>query len=86
MRRREFLSCAAAVSAAAFAGQATAKTTAGEQADAGTYDLVLKNGQILDGTGNPRFKADIAVKDGRIRKIGKVSEAADRIIDVEGLQ
>ena len=30
------------------------------------YDLIIKNGTILDGTGSPRYLADIAVKDGKI--------------------
>ena len=86
MKRREFLYYAVAVSAAAHARGAAAKTTAGEQTTSNMYDLVLKNGRILDGSGNPWFKADIAVKNGRISKIGRVDkEKADRIIDVKGL-
>ncbi len=86
MKRREFLSMTAALSAAAYAAEAVAQTTAGEQATSAVHDLVLKNGRILDGAGNPWFKADIGLKDGRINKIGRVDEAeADRIIDVEGL-
>ena len=80
MKRREFLSCAAAASAAAYA------CNAGEQATSDTHDLVLKNGRVLDGAGNPWFKADIGLKDGLINKIGRVDEArAARIIDVQGL-
>ncbi len=60
MKRREFLSCAAAASAAAYA------CNAGEQATSDTHDLVLKNGRVLDGAGNPWFKADIGLKDGLI--------------------
>ena len=86
MKRREFLSYAAAAPAAAYAGVACTNTKTGEQATSGTHDLVLKNGRILDGSGNPGFKADIALKDGRISKIGRVDEEkADRVIDVEGL-
>lgn len=86
MKRREFLYRAAAVSAAALAGGTAARTTAGERATSDTHDLVLKNGRILDGSGNPWFKADIALKNGRISKIGRVDgEKADRIIDVKGL-
>ena len=80
MKRREFLSYAAAASAAAYGCEA------GEQATSDTHDLVLKNGRILDGAGNPWFKADIGLKDGRISKIGRVDETkADRVIDVDGL-
>ena len=80
MKRREFLSCAATASAAAYG------CNAGEQAASDTHDLVLKNGRVLDGAGNPWFKADIGLKDGLINKIGRVDEArAARIIDVQGL-
>ena len=86
MKRREFLYCAAAASAAALTGKTVAKATAVEQATSNMYDLVLKNGRILDGSGNPWFNADIAVKNGRISKIGRVGEdKAGRIIDVKGL-
>jgi N-acyl-D-amino-acid deacylase len=33
------------------------------------YDIVIKNGKILDGTGNPWFRGDIGIKDGEIAKI-----------------
>ena len=80
MKRREFLSSAAAASAAAYACEA------GEQTTSDTHDLVLKNGRILDGAGNPWFKADVALRDGLISKVGRVAEGeADRTIDVEGL-
>jgi len=86
MRRREFLSYAAALSAAAYAGEAAAKTTAGRQTIADPHDLVLRNGRILDGAGNPWFKADVALKAGMISKVGSVTEGeAARVIDVEGL-
>ncbi len=50
------------------------------------YDIVIKNGKIIDGTGNPWFRADIGIKDGRIVKIGLVSENnAHRIINADGL-
>ena len=81
MKRREFLSRAAAVSAAAAYG-----CQAGEQATSDPHDLVLRNGRVLDGTGSPWFKADIALKGGRISKVGRVDRArAQRVIDVDGL-
>ncbi|MFN2531010.1 MAG: amidohydrolase family protein [Pyrinomonadaceae bacterium] len=47
-----------------------------------TYDLVIKNARVVDGSGNPWFKADVAVKDGRIARIGRVADSeASRIID-----
>jgi len=50
------------------------------------YDLVIKNGRVVDGTGNPWFTADVAVKDDRIVAIGKLTGAtAAREIDAAGL-
>jgi len=50
------------------------------------FDLVIKNGRVINGSGNPWFRADVAVKDGRIVKIGKPVDAeAKRTIDAEGL-
>ncbi len=47
-------------------------------------DLLIKNGTVIDGTGAPRREADIAVKDGRIAEIGKVSVSAAKIINAAG--
>ena len=45
------------------------------------YDLLIKNGSVIDGTGEPARHADIAIADGRILEIGKIHGAADRVID-----
>jgi N-acyl-D-amino-acid deacylase len=50
-----------------------------------TYDLVIRNGRVVDGTGNPAFFADIAVKDGRIARIGRIAGKAKTEIDATGL-
>ena len=49
------------------------------------YDLLIKNGQIIDGTGKPSFLSDIGIKDGIIKKIGKINESAKNIIDAKNL-
>jgi N-acyl-D-amino-acid deacylase len=48
------------------------------------YDLLIKNGRIVDGSGMPSFMGDVAVKNGRIVEIGKLSGAADQIVDAGG--
>ena len=48
------------------------------------FDLVLKNGKIIDGTGTPAYHADIAIKDGKIVRIAKNIEASN-VLDVKGL-
>ncbi len=53
-----------------------------EQADAQQYDLVIRNGRIVDGSGNPWFRGDIGIKDGRITRIGYIdSSALSKVID-----
>jgi N-acyl-D-amino-acid deacylase len=54
-------------------------------APAADYDLVLRHGRIVDGTGNPAFHADLAVKAGCIVAIGKVTGSAEKDIDLKGL-
>ncbi|CAB1055491.1 N-acyl-D-amino-acid deacylase (EC [Olavius sp. associated proteobacterium Delta 1] len=49
------------------------------------YELVIKNGKIIDGSGNPWRAADVAVADGRIARIDQIGDAhTDRIIDASG--
>ena len=50
-----------------------------------SYDLIIRNGTIVDGTGASRFPGDIAVKGGKIAQIGKVDGYADRVIDASDL-
>src|SRR6266850_2090466 len=50
------------------------------------FDLVLRGGQVVDGTGIPRYTADVALRGGRIAEIGRVDAArARRVLDVDGL-
>ncbi|HEX3186296.1 MAG TPA: D-aminoacylase [Pyrinomonadaceae bacterium] len=48
------------------------------------YDIVIRNGRVLDGSGNPWILADIAIKDGRFARIGKVVERGRQEIDASG--
>jgi N-acyl-D-aspartate/D-glutamate deacylase len=48
------------------------------------YDLLIKNGRIVDGSGEPSFHADVAVHNGKIVGVGRVHAAATRIINAEG--
>jgi len=50
------------------------------------FDLIVRNGHIIDGTGSPWYSGDIGIRDGRIAAIGNLSGAsASRTIDAEGL-
>jgi N-acyl-D-amino-acid deacylase len=49
------------------------------------HDLVIRNGTIVDGTGAPRYQADIAISQGRIAAIGKINDGAKQVIDAAGL-
>lgn len=49
------------------------------------YDLVIKNGKVIDGSGLPGFHGDIAISGGRIAEIGRVGGAGRRVIDADGL-
>jgi N-acyl-D-aspartate/D-glutamate deacylase len=49
-----------------------------------TYDLIVRNGTIVDGTGAPRFTGDLAVKDGLIAAVGTVHGDAAHEIDAAG--
>jgi N-acyl-D-amino-acid deacylase len=51
---------------------------------AAEYDLVITNARIIDGTGNPWFRGSIAIKDGRIARVGRVdSSGATSVMDAK---
>src|SRR2546422_6980390 len=50
-----------------------------------TYDNLITNGTVIDGTGAPAKRADIGIGDGKIVEVGPVSGKARRTIDAEGL-
>ncbi|HCD26421.1 MAG TPA: amidohydrolase, partial [Gammaproteobacteria bacterium] len=49
-----------------------------------SYDLLIKNGTVVDGSGGARYRADVAVSDGKIAAIGKINARAKQQIDAEG--
>lgn len=49
------------------------------------YDLVIRHGTIVDGSGLPRFAGDVAIKNGFIVAIGTVRAAAANEIDATGM-
>src|SRR5438874_11600462 len=49
------------------------------------YDLVIKNGRIVDGSGAPGFGGDVAIQGDRIAAIGKIDEPGHRTIEADGL-
>lgn len=73
------LVAAAALLATAAAG------SAGAQERGTHFDLLLRGGRVLDGTGTPWIRADIGIVDGRIAAVGLLQDAtADRVVDVAG--
>ena len=61
-------------------------TSASMGAGADSYDILIKNGWVLDGTGNPWYAADIGTRDGRIVRMGRLDGGtADTVIDATGL-
>ncbi len=50
------------------------------------YDIIIKGGTVVDGTRTPRYVSDVAIKDGRVAKIGGLrNDTADKVLDAEGL-
>jgi N-acyl-D-aspartate/D-glutamate deacylase len=45
------------------------------------YDLLIKNGTVVDGTGTPGWRADVAIVQGKIAEIGRIRDGAEKVID-----
>ncbi|MGH7841914.1 MAG: N-acyl-D-amino-acid deacylase family protein [Candidatus Binataceae bacterium] len=48
------------------------------------YDLIIRNGTVIDGSGLPRFRADVGVVGGKIASIGRIRDQAREVIDADG--
>ena len=47
------------------------------------FEMIIRNGTVIDGTGRDRFVSDIGINDGKIVKIGNIKESSNNIIDAE---
>ena len=73
------------IAAAAYDAPLETSATAASPTDPPAYDLIIRNGHILDGTGNPWYAADIAIQGDRIVAIGDLHDAhAKRELDAAG--
>ncbi len=51
-----------------------------------SYEILIKNGSVVEGTGKPKFNADIGINGGKIKAIGKLTNAkADKVVDAKRL-
>ena len=48
------------------------------------YDLLIRGGTLVDGTGAPARRGDLGIRDGLIVAMGEVSGTADRTLEAEG--
>src|SRR5262245_45037220 len=48
------------------------------------YDLIVRGGRIVDGTGLPAYLGDVGIRDGKIVEIGRLRDAGARVVDAEG--
>ena len=60
-------------------------TSSNANAAGNAFDILIRHGRIVDGTGNPWFRGDVAITDGRIVKVGLVAGTGDIEIDATGL-
>ena len=58
--------------------------SAGAQSDDRSYDIVIRNGRVLDGAGNPWILADVAIEDRRFVRVGRIEGRGKREIDARG--
>jgi N-acyl-D-amino-acid deacylase len=66
------------------AGADQSAAGASRQKECAMYDLIIRNGTIVDGSGMPRFRADVGIEGDRIAAIGKIRASARETIDAEG--
>jgi N-acyl-D-amino-acid deacylase len=70
----------------ALAAWAIALSLRAAPVSAQSFDLLIRGGRVLDGTGNPEIRADVAIRDGRIVEVGALGDVdAERVIEADGL-
>ncbi len=70
----------------AFVLSLTSAASAYAQQPGAPYDLIIRHGLIIDGTGSPWYRGDVAVRDGRIAAIGDLAQdSGARVIDARGM-
>jgi dihydroorotase/N-acyl-D-amino-acid deacylase len=75
--------CLALVALAVTAIQSSTRKSNAQRQD---YDIIIRNGTVIDGSGQPRTQTDLGIKGDRITRVGKLSDAsAARVIDARGL-
>ncbi|MCC6317111.1 MAG: amidohydrolase family protein [Gemmatimonadaceae bacterium] len=67
------------------ADQATARPADATPTRTAEFDVVIRNGRVIDGMGNPWIRADVGIRDGRFAKLGRIPERGAREIDAAGL-
>jgi N-acyl-D-amino-acid deacylase len=83
--RHIYVKCIIGVALVLIAMAGSLRVSGSRQSSAKLYDVVIRNARIVDGTGNPWFKADVGVKDGRIARIGSIkADETDNSIDAKG--
>lgn len=58
------------------------------EGDERLFDILVKDGFIIDGSGNPWFRADVAIEDGKIAKIGRISasfQCCAVVLDIDSI-
>jgi len=84
MRRRDFIKTSAVLGSSTFLLSSCASPISFLRSK--ELDIIIKNGNVIDGTGKLAFKADVGIKDGKIVEIGNLQDVtAKNIIDAKGL-
>ena len=84
MRAHRAARAALALAALSMSAGAVAVSAQKNTGSSAPYDVVIRNGRVLDGAGNPWIRADVAIRNGRFAKIGVVLERGKVEIDASG--